>query len=69
MKQHAAEGEKAHQAALAKFSPEAKEVDAKLTAISNDKTLTAKQKQEKIEKVVSEVAPKVRDEIANAMKG
>ena len=66
---HMASGEKAHQEALEKFSPEAKEADTKFTAIVSDKTLTAKAKQEKIEKLMTELPKKVREEIENEMKG
>ena len=66
---HTAAGEKAHQEALAKFSPEAKDADAKINAIADDKTLTAKVKQERFEAIINGLSKKVRDEIENAMKG
>ena len=69
MKKQLHKAEEAHQAALAKFSPEAKEADAKLTAITTDPNLTAQEKHQKIGKLMNELPAKVRDEIIKAMKG
>ncbi|VDK54900.1 unnamed protein product, partial [Cylicostephanus goldi] len=63
------EGEAAHQAAIAKFSPEAKEADAKLTAIANDKSKTNAQKGQEIDAILKGLPAGVRKEIEDAMKG
>lgn len=64
-----ADADIAHKAALAKFSPEAKKADQKLSAIAGDNALTAQQKGEKIEAIVKALPPKVREEIEKAMQG
>uniref|UniRef100_A0A914R7J4 SXP/RAL-2 family protein Ani s 5-like cation-binding domain-containing protein n=1 Tax=Parascaris equorum TaxID=6256 RepID=A0A914R7J4_PAREQ len=52
LKAHEAEYEKAHAAAVAKFSPAAKEADAKLTAIAEDAKLNGIQKRQKIKETM-----------------
>ncbi|VDP43395.1 unnamed protein product [Heligmosomoides polygyrus] len=64
-----AQGEAAHKAAIAKFSPAAKEADAKLTAIASDRTKTNAQKGVEIDKLLQSLPPNVRNEIETAMKG
>ncbi|ETN68623.1 hypothetical protein NECAME_15720 [Necator americanus] len=64
-----AQGEAAHQAAIAKFSAEAKAADAKLSAIANDRSKTNAQKGAEIDSVLKGLPPNVRTEIENAMKG
>lgn len=52
MKEGQAEYEKAHQAAIANFSPEAKEADAKMTAIADDPNLSGVEKRDQIKAVM-----------------
>ncbi|KAI6226193.1 Surface-associated antigen 2 [Aphelenchoides fujianensis] len=69
LKGHQDGAEKAHQAAIAKFSPEAKAADAKLSSIANDASKTSQQKNAEIEKFVSSLPANVRKEIEDAMQG
>ncbi|KAK5979696.1 Surface-associated antigen 2 [Trichostrongylus colubriformis] len=64
-----AQSEAAHQAAVAKFGPEAKAADAKLSAIAADPAKTNQQKAEEISNVLSSLPQAVRNEIETAMKG
>lgn len=68
LKKHQEVAEAAHKAAVAKFSPAAREADAKLAAIANDPSLTNSQKNLKIELFVSQLPATVRQEIEVAMR-
>ncbi|KAI6184407.1 DUF148 domain-containing protein [Aphelenchoides bicaudatus] len=69
LKSHQENAERAHQAAVAKFSPEAKAADSKLAAIASNPTLTAQQKNMQIENFVKGLPQNVRQEIESAMQG
>lgn len=69
MKNQQSQAEQAHQAAVAKFSPEAKQADAKLSSIASNPSLTAAQKNQQIESLVKSLPPNVRQEIEQAMQG
>ncbi|KAI6179327.1 DUF148 domain-containing protein [Aphelenchoides besseyi] len=69
LKSHQQNAEKAHQQSIAKFSPEAKAADAKLSAIANNPSLTAGQKNQQIEEFVKGLPASVRKEIESAMQG
>nr|ACJ03762.1 Ag2 [Baylisascaris schroederi]ACJ03763.1 Ag2 [Ascaris lumbricoides] len=69
LKAHEAEYEKAHAAAVAKFSPAAKEADAKLTAIAEDTKLNGIQKRQKIKEAMESLPKAVRDELEKAIAG
>uniref|UniRef100_A0A0N4ZCP1 DUF148 domain-containing protein n=1 Tax=Parastrongyloides trichosuri TaxID=131310 RepID=A0A0N4ZCP1_PARTI len=63
------EAEKAHQAALAKFSPEAKAADQKMSAIAANGALSPQQKGEQIDAIMKSLPPSVKSEIEKAMQG
>ncbi|VDO78074.1 unnamed protein product [Haemonchus placei] len=69
VKQAQAQSEAAHQAAIANFSPAAKEADAKLSAIAADPNKTNQQKAQEIQATLASLSPEVRNEIETAMKG
>jgi hypothetical protein len=69
LKAHQSAAEQAHKQAVDNFSPAAKEADAKLTAIANNPTLNAQQKNQQISSLVSGLPSHVRQEIENAMQG
>ncbi|KAH7697642.1 Ag1 [Aphelenchoides avenae] len=69
LKKQQEQAEAAHRQSVARFSPQAKEADAKLTAIANNPSLSATQKAEQIQSVVKTLAPAVRQEIESAMQG
>jgi hypothetical protein len=69
LKGHQSNAEKAHQAAVSKFSAEAKAADSKLSAIASDPSLSAGQKNQQIEAIVNGLSPAVRKEIESAMQG
>ncbi|KAJ1348913.1 hypothetical protein KIN20_004322 [Parelaphostrongylus tenuis] len=64
-----AQGEAAHKAAIAKFSPEAKNADAQLTAIASHPNKTNRQKGEEIQALLMSLPARVRMEIEQAMRG
>jgi len=61
LKNHQSNAEKAHQAAVSKFSPEAKAADAKLAEIASHPGLSAQQKNEQIETIVKGLPENVRN--------
>uniref|UniRef100_A0A0K0EH71 DUF148 domain-containing protein n=1 Tax=Strongyloides stercoralis TaxID=6248 RepID=A0A0K0EH71_STRER len=63
------EAEAAHNAALSKFSAEAKAADVKMSAIAANTALSPKQKGEQIEAVMKTLSPSVKAEIEKAMQG
>ena len=63
-----AKSEAAHEAALAKFTADAKKADEQLTKIANQDDISAKEKGKKIEAIISGLPQNVRDEIEKAMK-
>ncbi|CEF59754.1 Domain of unknown function DUF148 domain-containing protein [Strongyloides ratti] len=63
------DAEAAHNAALAKFSAEAKAADAKMSAIAANSALSPKQKGEQIESIMKSLSPSVKAEIEKAMQG
>ncbi|KHN84076.1 OV-17 antigen [Toxocara canis] len=69
LKQHQAEFDKAHAAAVAKFSPAAKEADAKLSAIAADSKLNGIQKRKQIKAIFDGLPKQVREEIEKAAGG
>uniref|UniRef100_A0A7E4ZQ98 ANIS5_cation-bd domain-containing protein n=1 Tax=Panagrellus redivivus TaxID=6233 RepID=A0A7E4ZQ98_PANRE len=69
LKKHQAAAEAAHQAAVARFSADAKAADARLTAIANNPALTAAQKGAQIQAIMAALPTHVRQEIDTAMRG
>ncbi|VDK72303.1 unnamed protein product [Litomosoides sigmodontis] len=65
--QEQAKFEKIHDAAVAKFSPEAKEADAKMIAIVSDPSLTNHVKRERIQAIMESLSAPVRKEIEDAL--
>uniref|UniRef100_A0A914C4C8 SXP/RAL-2 family protein Ani s 5-like cation-binding domain-containing protein n=1 Tax=Acrobeloides nanus TaxID=290746 RepID=A0A914C4C8_9BILA len=59
----------AHAAALANFSPEAKDADAKLSAIADNLSLTAQDKSQQIQQLLGSLPANVRQEIEASMQG
>ncbi|KAL7075911.1 hypothetical protein ACQ4LE_004418 [Meloidogyne hapla] len=62
------EAEKLHQAAIAKFSPAAKEADAKLSAIAKNPKLPAQEKNKLIQDFMQNLKPEIRSEIEKSMQ-
>uniref|UniRef100_A0AC35FIU2 SXP/RAL-2 family protein Ani s 5-like cation-binding domain-containing protein n=1 Tax=Panagrolaimus sp. PS1159 TaxID=55785 RepID=A0AC35FIU2_9BILA len=69
MKKHQAAAEAAHQASIAKFSPEAKAADQRLSAVANNPTLTSQSKSQQIYQIMKSLPENVRQEIETAMMG
>ena len=69
MKKHQAAAEAAHQASIAKFSPEAKAADQRLSAVANNPTLTSQDKGQQIYQIMKSLPENVRQEIETAMMG
>ncbi|VIO93933.1 Uncharacterized protein BM_BM2001 [Brugia malayi] len=63
IKKEKAQYEKIHQAALLKFSPAAREADAKMSAIADSTQLTNHQKTEQIKAIMDSLSEAVRKEI------
>jgi hypothetical protein len=62
------EAEKAHIAAIGKFSPAAKEADAKLSELAKNPSLSAQDKNKKIQEFMEGLKPEVRNEIEKSMQ-
>jgi len=60
---------KAHAAAVAQFSDAAKAADQKLTAIADNAQLTAQDKSQGIQKILSALPDEIRKEIETSMQG
>uniref|UniRef100_A0AC35U5C8 DUF148 domain-containing protein n=1 Tax=Rhabditophanes sp. KR3021 TaxID=114890 RepID=A0AC35U5C8_9BILA len=69
MKSANSDAEKAHASALAKFSPEAKAADAKMSAIASNPSLSGEAKGKQIEAIMGGLSPAVKAEIEKAMQG
>ncbi|VDK39262.1 unnamed protein product [Gongylonema pulchrum] len=69
LKEGQAQYEKAHQAAVSKFSPAAKEADAKMSAIADNPTLNGIQKRQQIKAIMDSLDEKTRNEIISALSG
>uniref|UniRef100_A0A0N5C5R3 DUF148 domain-containing protein n=1 Tax=Strongyloides papillosus TaxID=174720 RepID=A0A0N5C5R3_STREA len=63
------EAEAAHNAALTKFSAEAKAADAQMSAIAANSALSPQQKGQQIEAIMKALKPSVKAEIEQAMQG
>ncbi|EJW83202.1 OV-17 antigen [Wuchereria bancrofti] len=63
MKKQKAQYDKVHQAALSRFSPAARQADARMSAIAESKQLTGKQKTEQIKAIMDSLSESVRKEI------
>ena len=55
--------EYAHKLSISKFSPAAKEADAKLWSITHDEHLTNKQKHDQIDAIIEKLPQHVKKEI------
>ncbi|KAM3718332.1 OV-17 antigen [Dirofilaria immitis] len=67
IKQGKAAYERLHQQAVAKFSKEAREADAKMSAIADSPSLTTQQKTQQIQAIMDSLSEAVRKEILDAL--
>jgi hypothetical protein len=63
------QAEEAHARSVAKLSPEAKKADEELWSISHSETLTNKEKEEKIKKIIDSLPANVHEEINREQNG
>ncbi|CAG9531919.1 unnamed protein product [Cercopithifilaria johnstoni] len=63
------QAEREHQVAVSKLSPEARKIDAKLSSIALDGSLTPMQKQRQIVDIIKALPPNIKQELKRAMEG
>nr|P36991.1 RecName: Full=OV-17 antigen; AltName: Full=Immunodominant hypodermal antigen; Flags: Precursor [Onchocerca volvulus]AAA18283.1 immunodominant hypodermal antigen [Onchocerca volvulus] len=67
VKKARADYERIHQQAVARFSPAAKDADARMSAIADSPHLTTRQKSQQIQAIMDSLSESVRREIINAL--
>uniref|UniRef100_A0A915PUM1 SXP/RAL-2 family protein Ani s 5-like cation-binding domain-containing protein n=1 Tax=Setaria digitata TaxID=48799 RepID=A0A915PUM1_9BILA len=67
VKQGRVEYEKIHQTAIAKFSPAAREADARMSAIADNPNLTIQEKTKQIQTIMNSLPDATRKEIIDAL--